>query len=177
MGVLNASRAELVRYDYEPYGYPRKTTYASGISALDRRACDRNPIRRKGYYLDQSTGFYYLQSRYYSPYAARFLTADDPAYLGANGDFTSYNLFTYCGNKNNDIPKNGGSPNSKIESGGSFGEYDANGNLSYRVDTTGHGHFMKGIGKKCLPHIHRFEWKWVKGAWRYVEEILPYILK
>jgi len=98
VGVLNASGAELVRYDYEPYGYPRKTTYASGISALDRRAVDRNPIRWKGYYLDQSTGFYYLQSRYYSPYAARFLTADDPAYLGANGDFTSYNLFTYCGN-------------------------------------------------------------------------------
>ena len=73
------------------------------------------------------------------------------------------------------IPKHG-APNSKITDGGSFGEYDSNGNLSYRVDTTGHPHFIKSIGKYCLPHMHKFTWKLVNGVWRFIEEVLPYIL-
>ena len=44
------------------------------------------------------TGFYYLRSRYYDPEIGRFINADDVSLLGANGDFTSINLFAYCGN-------------------------------------------------------------------------------
>ena len=44
------------------------------------------------------SGFYYLQSRYYDPVAKRFINADDASLLGANGDFTSLNLYAYCGN-------------------------------------------------------------------------------
>ena len=73
------------------------------------------------------------------------------------------------------IPKHG-IPNSKITDGGSFGEYDSNGNLSYRVDTTGRPHFIKSVGKHCLAHIHKFKWKLIKGVWRFVEEVLPYII-
>ena len=73
------------------------------------------------------------------------------------------------------IPKYG-IPNSKITDGGSFGEYDSNGNLSYRVDTTGRPHFIKSVGQHCLPHIHKFKWKLIKGIWRFVEEVLPYII-
>ena len=47
---------------------------------------------------DQETGLYYLQSRYYSPKLCRFISADDPGYLGADGTPISYNLFAYCGN-------------------------------------------------------------------------------
>ena len=138
IGILNESGAELVRYDYEPYGYPRKTTYASGISALDRRACERNPIRRKGYYLDQSTGFYYLQSRYYSPYAARFLTSDDPAYLGYDKSFLSFNLFSYCINN----PINHFDPIGKWTFSISFGGYIGKGggysfSIGLAVDSNG----------------------------------------
>jgi len=39
-----------------------------------------------------------LQSRYYNPEIGRFLTADNPDYLGADGTPTSYNLFAYCSN-------------------------------------------------------------------------------
>ena len=46
----------------------------------------------------QETGLYYLQSRYYSPKLCRFISADDPGYLGADGTPVSYNLFAYCGN-------------------------------------------------------------------------------
>ena len=41
---------------------------------------------------------YYLQSRYYDPVVGRFISPDDPAYIGANGDFISYNLYAYCSN-------------------------------------------------------------------------------
>ncbi len=49
-----------------------------------------------------------------------------------------------------------GTPNTSIKNGGSFGEYDSNGNLIYRVDTTGKAHFIKAIQEYCLPHIHKF---------------------
>ena len=68
-----------------------------------------------------------------------------------------------------------GEPNTTIKQGGSYGEYDSNGNLKYRVDTTGKAHYIKKYGKKCLPHIHKFTWKIVDGVWRFIEEILPYM--
>jgi len=57
-----------------------------------------NPFRYRTYYYDSETWFYYLQSRYYDPSIGRFINADDIHQLGANGDFTSLNLFAYCGN-------------------------------------------------------------------------------
>ena len=39
-----------------------------------------------------------MQSRYYDPTIKRFISADDTSLLGANGDFTSLNLYAYCGN-------------------------------------------------------------------------------
>jgi RHS repeat-associated protein len=57
-----------------------------------------NPIRYRSYYYDTDTGFYYLQSRYYDRAIKRFINADSVNYLGANGDFTSLNLYAYCGN-------------------------------------------------------------------------------
>ena len=39
-----------------------------------------------------------MSSRYYDPEICRFINADDASNLGANSDFASANLFTYCGN-------------------------------------------------------------------------------
>ena len=52
----------------------------------------------RGYYYDQETGLYYLQSRYYDPEIGRFINADDVAYLGVSSTPLGYNLFTYCEN-------------------------------------------------------------------------------
>lgn len=52
----------------------------------------------RSYYKHTDSELYYLQSCYYDPKIGRFINADDPSLLGANGDFTSYNLFGYCGN-------------------------------------------------------------------------------
>ena len=88
MKILNTSGSVVASYSYDAWG---KVTTSSSIGQT-------NPIRYRGYYYDTDTGFYYLQSRYYDPVVKRFISADDASFLGANGDFTSLNLYAYCGN-------------------------------------------------------------------------------
>ena len=85
--ILTASGAVVANYSYNAWG---KLLSSSGTMA------SVNPIRYRGYYFDAETGFYYVSSRYYDPEICRFINADDTSYLGANGDFISYNLFAYC---------------------------------------------------------------------------------
>ena len=37
-----------------------------------------NPFRYRGYYYDEETGFYYLNTRYYDPEIRRFINMDNP---------------------------------------------------------------------------------------------------
>ena len=69
-----------------------------------------NPFRYRGYYYDNESGFYYLQSRYYDPVTGRFLNADGT--LNSGTHFTGFNLFAYCWNNpvnmvddNGELPK------------------------------------------------------------------------
>ena len=56
-----------------------------------------NPFRYRGYYQDQETGFYYLNSRYYDPATGRFINADEPSALFINSfSPMGVNLFAYC---------------------------------------------------------------------------------
>jgi len=89
MRIVDATGAVVANYTYDAWG---KVTNSGNIIGL------YNPIRYRGYYYDTETGFYYLQSRYYDPAIKRFINADSVNYLGANGDFTSLNLYAYCGN-------------------------------------------------------------------------------
>ena len=89
MRIVNTSGTVVANYTYDAWG---KVTNSGNIIGL------YNPIRYRGYYYDTDTGFYYLQSRYYDPAIKRFINADDASLLGANGDFTSLNLYAYCGN-------------------------------------------------------------------------------
>ena len=54
-----------------------------------------NPFRYRGYYCDNETGCYYLQSRYYDSCTGRFLNADDVRYICDNGVNIGYNLYIY----------------------------------------------------------------------------------
>lgn len=78
----------VVEYTYDAWGNVLSTTglYADTLGV-------NNPIRYRGYFYDFETGFYYLQSRYYDPAIRRFISADDPEMLGANGTFIGYNLY------------------------------------------------------------------------------------
>ena len=72
-------------------------TNASGTLITDTTHIGhRNPIRYRGYYYDVETGFYYLQSRYYDPYAGRFLSTD--SYISTGQGVLGHNMFAYCGN-------------------------------------------------------------------------------
>ena len=55
-----------------------------------------NPFRYRGYCYDETTGFYYLGSRYYDPVVGRFVNADDVDVLGVEKDLHDKNLYAYC---------------------------------------------------------------------------------
>ena len=70
-----------------------------------------NPFTYRGYYFDADLDFYYLGTRYYDAKIGRFVNSD--GVLGANEDFSGYNLFSYCGND----------PINRIDYGGQFWDY------------------------------------------------------
>jgi len=53
-----------------------------------------NPLRYRGKYFDNSTGLYYLQSRFYDPMVGRFINAD--GYVSTGQGILGFNMFTYC---------------------------------------------------------------------------------
>lgn len=56
-------------------------------------------FRYRGYYYDDETGFYYLQSRYYDPSLCRFISTDQYELLSVLSDsLGEINLYSYCGN-------------------------------------------------------------------------------
>jgi len=55
---------------------------------------DINPLRYRGYYFCLSTGFYYLQTRYYCPFIGRFINADE--YVSTGQGHLGFNMFAYC---------------------------------------------------------------------------------
>ena len=70
-----------------------------------------NPIRYRGYYYDEETGLYYLNSRYYDPVTGRYLNMDDLSLLTYSPmDVTDKNLFAYCDNN----------PNVRMDASGEF---------------------------------------------------------
>ena len=74
-------------YEYDAWG---------NIVSSSGRLAEINPLRYRGYYYDNETGFYYLQSRYYDPANRRFMNADLLASTGQG--FTGTNMFAYCVN-------------------------------------------------------------------------------
>ena len=94
IAIYNASGVKLVTYNYDAWGNFTRTDVASNVPNVVKN----NPITYRGYYYDHDLDLYYLTTRYYDPETCRFVTADDPAYLGANGDLISYNLYAYCSN-------------------------------------------------------------------------------
>lgn len=85
--IVDADGNSVCEYHYDAWGN------ISSVSG-DEEIAAANPFRYRGYYYDEESGFYYLQSRYYDSYTGRFLNADDVTYLGISG----YNLFAYCCN-------------------------------------------------------------------------------
>ena len=75
-------------YEYDAWG---------NIVSSSGRLAEINPLRYRGYYYDNETGFYYLQSRYYDPANRRFINADIYASTDSNNALAC-SMYSYCWN-------------------------------------------------------------------------------
>lgn len=120
IAIYNSSGELAVEYVYDAFGNCQmKNVYDSVIAKY-------NPIRYRGYYYDDETGFYYCNSRYYNPEWGRWISPDDTAYLNPETP-DGLNLYVYC---NNDPVNN----------------VDPTGHAWYNPMTWDWGEIIKGIG-------------------------------
>jgi len=82
---VDASGNSVTEYAYDAWG---KVVSSTGPMA------SINPIKYRGYYYDTETGYYFLQTRYYSPQWRRFINAD--ALFVAGNPLTGSNMYAYC---------------------------------------------------------------------------------
>lgn len=81
--ICNAGGA-VVEYTYDAWG-----NILSVAGSMASTLGQYNPFRYRGYYYDNETDLYYLNSRYYDPEIGKFINAD--GIVGANGGITGYN--------------------------------------------------------------------------------------
>ena len=89
IAVLDSNGRAVVKYYYDAWG----NHSISGNTTVG----ELNPYRYRGYYYDNETKLYFLQTRYYDPAVGRFLNMDsvdyaDPSTIGG------LNLYAYCNN-------------------------------------------------------------------------------
>ena len=93
VGLADAATGKIIaKYLYDAWGKCVSVENADGYTIGTA-----NPFRYCGYYYDNETGFYYLQTRYYDPAIARFINADSYLTTDITG-FISSNMFAYCEN-------------------------------------------------------------------------------
>jgi len=111
IAIYNDSGVKIGSYNYDGWG-DFTITRTSGTSILEYNILyTYNPFRYRGYYYDVETGWYYLQSRYYSPSWGRFINADSIDIISATPTgLTDKNLFAYCDNN----------PITRTDDGGEF---------------------------------------------------------
>ncbi|MBC8611614.1 amidase domain-containing protein [Massilimaliae timonensis] len=82
-----------VEYTYDSWGKIESVTgpMAETLGRL-------NPMRYRGYYYDEETRYYYLQSRYYDPEWGRFINADTTEVLAKDNNAIESNISVYCNN-------------------------------------------------------------------------------
>lgn len=90
LAITDASGDIVGNYEYDAWGK---------VLTADTDIAKQNPLRYRGYYYDNETGYYYLQSRYYDSNICRFINAD--AYIipqKSKEIYVGNNLFAYCNN-------------------------------------------------------------------------------
>lgn len=93
-GLIDENGVSVVQYQYDSWGKLLGIT-GSLASTIGKR----NPFRYRGYYYDDETGMYYLQSRYYDPEIKRFICADDIDNVSDLQEMPiEKNLYIYCDN-------------------------------------------------------------------------------
>ena len=86
----------VVTYNYDAWGNILSIT-GTKATTIGRY----NPFRYRGYYYDNETGFYYLNSRYYDPAVGRWISPEPNADQGnfdCGAGLIAYNVYSYCAN-------------------------------------------------------------------------------
>lgn len=87
--IVDSEGNYICSYEYDPWG---RLLSIEGNEELARL----NPIRYRGYYYDEESGFYYLKTRYYDPELRRFISMDDVCDVAY--EMVDPNLYAYCCN-------------------------------------------------------------------------------
>ena len=100
--VIGYTEKTYATYTYDAWGKLTGILDSGGNNLINKQTtstalANLNPLRYRGYYYDNETGFYYLQSRYYDPAVKRFINADSATATNVF-DAIAYNMFAYCGN-------------------------------------------------------------------------------
>ena len=92
-GILDSGGNMVVEYRYNAWG---------GDMSISGTMCqimgELNPFRYRGYYFDQESGLYYLNSRYYDPEIGRWVSPDNTETMLEHLDDSIFatNLYAYC---------------------------------------------------------------------------------
>lgn len=95
VGILDSGYNQVVSYEYDSWGNILSIKDSQGNEITDTTHIGLiNPFRYRGYYYDNETKWYYLNSRYYNPEWGRFLNMD--SYAGEiGGNILSHNPYIY----------------------------------------------------------------------------------
>ena len=93
IAIVDKDAQTVARYSYDAWGVPE--------IKLDSSNCQIatvNPFRYRGYYYDEDTGLYYLQSRYCNPMTGRLINEDEASIFVFAKNPIRTNLYAYCNN-------------------------------------------------------------------------------
>ena len=93
IALIDSSGAVVVEYKYDAWGNHEAEVANEEYVTL----ANLNPFRYRGYYFDEETGLYFLQTRYYDPVVGRFISRDSIEYADPE-TICGLNLYAYCGN-------------------------------------------------------------------------------
>ena len=118
--IFNGSGTLCAEYSYDAWG---KCTIKNNVSNI----ATINPFRYRGYYYDEETCLYYLNSRYYDPEVGRFISSDSIWFINLI-NIEGLNIYLYCYNN----------PILFYDNGGLFPRFNnINKRLRWRIDDKG----------------------------------------
>ena len=99
VAIRNESGSIVATYEYDAWGNVTVKGEYGIINTNSTFIGNINPFRYRGYYYDNETGFYYLQTRYYDPTICRFINADNYELVAELSSVAGQlNMYAYCNN-------------------------------------------------------------------------------
>ena len=158
LAITDTDGSIVGNYEYDAWGK---------VLTADTDIAKQNPLRYRGYYYDNETGYYYLQSRYYDSNICRFINADIPEIAKVSKSIMNgVNIFVYCSNNAVNTNDNSGFL-SKIDASILLIEficaYLQPKYFSKKYSFTTKGLFFEGRGTRYISRINYYKGKIYKG--------------